>query len=563
MSAGKQGGAAVLDVAWLQAPLGTTLRRHGGRTVPALLLTTLLITMLALALPVALLQIYDRILPQASFGTLWLLALAVATAIGLELALRIVRAEVLGRLAAVAEARAQASAIRRIAGAPATQFEAHGNGWYSERLAAIGHLREAWSGPALQAMLDLPFTGLYLVAIWLLAGPLVLVPLVMVAGIVAFGWLTGRRVRRRAERLAEAEERRFNFLFDVLYGLHSLKLLGAECQIERRYERLQGTAAEMRHALTLVTGAGQEGGMLFAHLATVGTATWGCLMVLDGTLTTGGLSACAMLAGRSMQPLLGGTALWARWQTLRDAKRRLADLAELPLEARPDLPPLEIRQGCIEVRDLRFGALAGGGWLFDGLSLDVAPGEFVGITGPNGSGRSALLRLIVGEDRAEPGAILIDGQDLALTDPLPARGQVALVPPDPALIAGSLLDNLTLRHPELEARALSLGAALGLESVAAGLPGGWHTPVGAGGMPLARGVAQRVGLVRALVREPRILLLDDVTAQLDCDGDACLGRVLTGLRGRTTIVLVSHRRSTLALADRVLRIAGGRLEPAT
>jgi ATP-binding cassette subfamily C protein LapB len=557
----ERGSARAGRQRWLSAPLHAALRLHGRHTLPGLLLATLLVTLLALALPVALLQVYDRILPQAATGTLSLLAFGVATAVLLELALRIVRAEVLGRLAAVAEARAQAEAMRRIAGTPAAAFEAHGNGWYSERLAAIGTLREAWSGPALQAILDLPFAGLYLVAIALIAGPLALAPAGLLAGVLLLGWVVGRRVRCRAERLAAAEERRFNFLFDVLHGLQALKLLGAEPLLERRYERLQGTTALLRRDLTGAMAAAQEGGLFFAHLATIATAAWGCLMVLDGALTVGGLSACVMLAGRSMQPLLGGIALWVRWQTLSDARRRMAELALLAQEARPGLPPLRVRAGAISLVGVRFGPLLGGGHLFDDLSLEVAPGEFLGITGANGSGRSSLLRLIAGEARADAGVVRVDGQDLARYDHCGARRALALVPPDPALVAGTLLENLTLGEPALDLPAMEIAEALGLDGVAAALPGGWNTPVGTGGMPLPRGVMQRIGLVRALARRPRLLLLDDVTSQLDAEGDARLGRVLTRLRGEATILLVSHRPSALSRADRVLRIAGGQLEP--
>jgi ATP-binding cassette subfamily C protein LapB len=561
------GGAADAGRGWLTAPLEAALRCHGGRVLPGLLLATLLVALLALALPIALLQVYDRVLPQAAAGTLMALAIGVASAILLELALRIARTEVLSRLAAAAEAGAQAEAMGRIARTPAIAFEAHGNGWYSERLAAIGTLREAWSSPALQAILDLPFAALYLVAIAYIAGPLALVPAGLLFGMLVLGWAAGRRVRLRAESLAAAEERRFNFLFDVLHGLASLKMLGAEPLLERRYDRLQDTTAALRRNLSTAMAAAQEGGLLFAHLATVLTAAWGCLLVLEGKLTVGGLSACVMLAGRSMQPLLGGIVLWVRWQTLRDARRRMAELALLPQEARPDLPPLRLREGAIALRAVRYGPLLGGGHLFDGLSLEVAPGEFLGITGPNGSGRSSLLRLIAGEARPEAGpdagAVLVDGQDLAVHDVARARGGIALVPPDPALVRGTLLENLTFGDPSMEARAIELGAMLGLEGFAANLPGGWHTPVGTGGIPLPRGVVQRIAILRALARRPRILLLDDVTAELDAEGDAQLGRLLTGLRGGTTILLVSHRPSALSRADRVLRIAGGRLELAS
>jgi ATP-binding cassette subfamily C protein LapB len=541
----------------LLPPASAPATGHVGAPWPTLLLATLLVSLLSLALPIALLQVYDRILPQAATGTLVVLALAVGVAVLLELGLRIVRGDVLSRMAAAAEARAHALAMDRIAGTPASDFDRHGNGWYSERLNAIGTLREAWSGPALQAILDLPFALIYLLAIWLIAGPLVAGPAAALGCVLLIGLAVGRITRRRAACLAAAEERRFNFLFDVLRGLDSLKLLGAERLLERRYERLQGTSAALRRDLAAATAGAQEGGMLFAHLATIGTAALGCLMAVQGTLTIGGLSACTMLAGRSMQPLLGGVALWARWQMLADARRRLDELAALPREERPVCPPLALRAGAISLRGVRVGPPYAP--LFKGLNLDIPAGGFVAITGPNGSGRTALLRLIAGEIEAEAGRVLVDGQNLAFRCTAGARADIALVAPDPALIGGTLMENITLRQPALELRALSFAVALGLDGVAAALPGGWHTQVGPGGVPLARGVRQRIGLVRALAQEPRILLLDDVTAQLDADGDRRLGQVLAGLRGRATILLVSHRRSILATADRVLHIAGGRL----
>ena len=549
----------VLDKS-LATPLGALLREAAGRAAPELLLASLLVTLLALALPIALLQVYDRVLPNAAIGTLEMLAIIVLIAILMEAGLRMLRGQILGRLAAAAEAQAHRAAMGRILNTPSHHFEAHGNGYYSERLAAIGSLREAWSGPALQAMLDVPFALLYLVVIWWIAGSLVLVPFGVLLAVVLVAALRGGRVRKRAERLALAEEHRFNFLFDTLRGLQSLKLFGAEGLIERRYERLQGSTARLRRELSNATASVQETGLLLAQVSTVGTAAWGCLMVINGTLTVGSLGACTMLAGRCMQPLLSGAALWSRLQAVGHARRSVGELALLPSEARPSLPPLRPTVGHIALHKVRFGKMPDGRPLFDDLSLEVAPGEIIGIVAPNGSGRSALLRLVTGELYPVSGAVLVDGQDLRWHDSVPARRLVALVPPDPALLRATLLENLTLHQPELTEAALGLAVAMGLDVMAARLPGHWHTPVGIGATPLPRGVAQRIGIVRALVQQPRILLLDDVNAQLDQDGDARIIRLLANLRGRTTVILVSHRRSVLAVADRVLHIANGRLQ---
>ena len=545
---------------WLTHPVRGLIDRFGIAFLIPVLEATLLITLLALALPVALLQIYDRILPNKAIGTLAVLATIVTIAILLEALLRHVRGRVLARVAATSEAQAHRQAMECLLNAPLSALEAHGNGYYAERLSAIGTLREAWSGPALQAMLDLPFALLYLIGIWYLAGSLVLVPLTLLAGVGLLAALTGRRVRHAAHNLAMAEERRFNFLFDTLSSIHSMKVLGAEPLLERRYERLQSTSAQLRRKLSLATSTGQEGGMLLAQAATIGVAAFGCHMVLNGQLSVGGLGACTMLVGRTMQPLLGGVALWSRLQSLAESRRRVAEIGALPQEHSPGRPILEVSAGHILLRDVRFRNPRYADWLFDGLNLEAQPGEIIGITGSNGSGRSALLRLIAGDLKATSGQVQIDGQDLAQVDVGPARRLVALVPPDPALVRGTLLQNLTMHQPQREGLALRLATELGLDQVASALPGGWHTQVGVAATPLPRGAAQRIGVVRALVEEPRILLLDDITSQIDGDSDARLARLLADLRGRVTVVIVTHRPSTLNSADRVFAIRSSRLE---
>jgi ATP-binding cassette subfamily C protein LapB len=540
--------------------MASLLRCSRGLTAAHLLLATLLITLLGLALPIMLLQVYDRILPNAALGTLSVLFIGVAVALTLETALRLVRGEVLGRLAARADMELHSAAMTRMLEAPSSAFCARGHGWYSERLHAIGGLREAWSSPALQALLDLPFAGIYLFLIWSVAGPLVLAPLTILGVVLLTALLNGGRVRRRARALADVEEQRVNFLFDVLRGFQTIKLLGAEALLERRYERLQGAAALNRRKLTDATAATQDMGLMLAQLSTLIVAAWGALLVIDGALTVGGLGASVMLAGRCIQPVVGGAALWSRLQAVADRADRVAEIEALAPEARPNLPPLRTSAGRINLSGVRHGPRVDGGWLLENLSLEVGGGELVGVIGQNGSGRTSLLQLIAGEVHPAEGVVRTDGQDLRRVDVRGARAQVALMPQVPFVVRGPLLDNLTLFNPELTDEALRYAALLGLDEVASGLAQGWHTPVGFGGAPLSRGAVQRLGLARALALRPKVLLLDDVTAHLDAEGDARLCAVLDTLRGKTTVVMTSHRRSVLSHMDRVLVLARGRLE---
>lgn len=547
---------------WLRAPLRGLFQLARGTTIVELLLATLMITLLSLALPIMLLHVYDRIIPNAALGTLGTLAVGVAGALLLETALRNVRGEVLARLVARAEVELHGVATERLLRTPTRILHQRGDGWYSERLHAISSLREACSGPVIQAALDLPFTVIYLGLIWSVGGPLAAVPAGLLVALLASGWLAGRRVRARAEALATLEERRLNFLFDVLRGFEALKSLGAEDLMERRNERLQSAGARLRRRLTEATSSSVDVGLLLSNVSTIGVAAWGASLVIEGHLTTGGLGASVMLAGRCLQPVVGGAALWSRLQAVSERARRVAELDALEAEEEASgrtLPGVGPRH--VALNDVRFGRRIDGSWLLSDLSVAIAPGELVGIIGANGSGRSVLLKLMAGEIHPDIGRVMIDGMDVRSLDMSATRRHVTLVPQDPFLLQGTLLENVTLFDPRREEAGLEAAAAVGLDDVAATLPHGWHTPVGADGAPLTRGAIQQLGLARAMAMRPELLLLDEVTAHLDAETDQRFHSLLESLRGRCTVVMTSHRRSALARMDRRLVLARGRLEP--
>lgn len=541
----------------LPAPaIGRLLRAASSELVAA----SLLIGLLSLALPFALLHVYDRVLAQAGLSTFWMLALGVAVAILLETGLRIARGSVIARTGAIWEARAQARAIDRLLHTPIARFEQNGHGAYLERLSSIATVRDAYSGATFQTLLDLPFCLLYVVAMLHLSPVLALVP---VSGALLFLLATlavARQVRRAVSGLSEGEERRFNMLFDLLSGIHTVKALGLERQMTRRYERLQLGCATARAQLAEASVQGQGLALLLANLAAAAVAALGTIEVLEGRLTVGGLGACLMLSGRAMQPLGGALGVFARAEVLRGARARLAEIEALPDARRPGAAALAVTRGRIVFDQVRLGA-PDGTPILNGVSLEIAAGQCIAIRGANGSGRSTLLQLIQGQLHPDSGRVLIDGQDLAAVEPTSIAAGVGLLPARGQLIRGSLIENLTMHRPALEARARAVAAELGLDTLAATLPQGYDTRLADGTTMISGGMVQLITIARALVMQPRILLFDEANARLDVPGDRALGTLLARLAGHCTIVLVSDRPSTLALAGQRFVLAGGRLDP--
>lgn len=525
-----------------------------------LVASSLLISLLSLALPIAMLHVYDRVLAQAGVATFWALASAVVVALCLETMLRGLRARLVARLGGAWEARAHASAMQVLSRTPLSLFERSGAGLYLERLASIATVREAYSGAAFQALLDLPFCLLYIAMMAHLSPTLAAITVLLATLYFAASLIVGRRLRRTVAALAEGEERRCNMLFDVLSHIHTVKALGLEQQMMRRNERLIIRCAGARRALSSLSGHGHGAALLLASIGAGLVAAIGAVEVIEGRITVGALGACLLLNGRALQPLSAALTVFTRAEVLRGTAQRLAEITALPVV--PALPPLAAPHGEVRIEQ----ALVrrdDGSPVLAGLDLVVPAGSTIGITARNGAGKTTLLRLVAGLAAPLHGRVLIDGVDLSTVDPDSIPAIVAYLPTQASLVRGTLLENLTMHRPGLAARARAVAAELGLDAVAAMLPQGYDTPLGEGGVLLPRGAVQLIGIARALTPGPRVVLFDEANVFLDAAGDHAMHALLARLRGHCTIILVSARPSTLALAERRLTLAAGRLVEAT
>ncbi|PWC87286.1 ATP-binding protein [Azospirillum sp. TSH100] len=539
-----------------------------------LILASFALNIFGLALPVTLLHVYDRILPNESYGTMLLLGIGCGAAAVMEAILRVARSALTTWMGARIEHRSSASLIDRLMNMPLNTFSQQGIGTHFEVYRAIKLVREFYSGQALQSAIDIPFAVLYLGLIALLAGWLAAIPVAVLALFLIVGAVLGRRMRRALESRHTLEERRLNFISEVLGGVHTVKGLGAEAGLLRRHERLQQGCSEEDFAVARLSGSASVVAATLAQATMMLVVLLGSVSVIDGAMTTGVLTACSMLAGRCVQPVQALFDRWVRYQSVSLALRRIGHvLLEVGADgAAPQrhsggmaeserslaTPPAA---GSIEMDAVRF-AYDRGPEILSGLSLSVGPGELLGVLATNGSGKTTLLRLILGVLRPTAGAVRVgvrtDMRPLAEADAMTGIGGVVYVGEHPELFKGTILQNLTLFDPGRADLAMEVCRRLGLDRRIASLPQGYETIVGdASQEALPRGARQMICLARALVREPAVLLLDEPNSSLDVESDKAFRRALDELRGSVTILLVTSRPSLLSLADRVVQIVDG------
>jgi ATP-binding cassette subfamily B protein len=528
--------------------------------LPWMAVATIGINVLALALPLLMLQVFDRILPYRSLDTLTILVLGTAAALAAEAALRLMRSFVMVWAAARFEHGALCNAVSRLLVTPAEQVE---SGGYADRFKAIVALKEYFSGQTFLQLLDLPFTLLYLGLVAVIGGWMVLVPIL---GVGLFAWLSYRFGTHHGALFRDrnsADRRRSNFLVETLGGIHTVKAMAMEAFMLRRYERLQEACASLTRRLAAALDMSSGVGGLFSPLMTVLVVSAGGYLVVSGEMTNGELGACIMLVLRSLGPLQRAGTLWISHQQVRALRDEMLPLFRHPtLAGRTGEWPQAPAAGRIELRHASFRLPRAAVNVIDDVSLALEPGEFVVIRGANGSGRSTLLQLMGGLVPPSAGEVLLDGRRLAELDPAYVRSSIAYVPENAQLFQGTILENISGFDPARVERAMEVAFALGLDKYVTRLPRGWDSQVGeAAADTTPVGHRQRIAMVRALAVGAKVVLFDAANISMDSEGDIALRRYLEAEKGKTTLVMVTHRPSLQRIADRILVIEAGRLVP--
>ena len=535
----------------------TTLHERGqsdrGFEAPRLdtctILASLAINMLALALPLALLQIFDRVVPNKSTETLTVLFAALIISLLLDFVLKTCRIILLGQASEQMELELSDEVYRHMLYADSHAFSDVKSGTHLDRITAINQLKDYYGGQGRLLAIDLPFTVVFLVMIALIGGPLVLVPLTGLAILLVASQVFRRLQRPALEARQSIDQRRHSFIVESLGQALTVKSLSIEAQLLRRFEMLQEQSAEATRKLSVVSGLSQTFGAVFGQAAVAALAGFGGYLVIIGQIGIAELAACMLLNGRTVQPILKILSLWVQIEGVNSAKTRLAEIRALP-QAKPAVRTKDIK-GHIAFDQVTLKIGAAQRTLFENLSFEAEPGSCIAIDGGDGSGKSSLLRLLLGEQMPTDGRITIDGEDPVALVGCRSQNQIAYVDRDPPAYNGTLIENLSLfGDGEDRERAIAAAHSIGLVADINKLPLGFDTPVSPTSPEFsANGFIQRVAIARALARDPRILLFNEANTALDFAADARLLDVLRSIRGKTTLVLVSRRPSFLQLAD--------------
>jgi ATP-binding cassette subfamily C protein LapB len=515
------------------------------------------INLLALALPLSIMQVYDRVIPNHSLATLAYLFLGLSLAIAIDYVLKTSRSALLSWHATQFVEKVENEGISRFLQAPNGAFERDPAAVNLNRYAAAAALADYHSGQAKLVAIDLPFVGIALIVMTIVGSTMVVVPAVLFFIFAALAIARAREFREILDSRTAQDNRKYDFIAEVLAGIHTVKGLAMEPQMQRRFERLQQAVAETTMASILTGQANQTSALLYGSISQLIVVAIGGAQVINDQLTMGALACCTMLSGQILQPLLRAISLWTEKESVDHRRAEVRLLLDLPaVELAPrDLPNVV---GNIQFEKATFRYEGAASLALGVVDLSIKAGSMIGIKGQDGSGRTTLLKLIQGDIEPTSGRVTVGG--ISTTEPnfLAVRRCIAYVGAAPVIFSGTIMENLTLFSPEKRDFARKMSQLTGLESIINLLPDGYETMLGRGiGDDLPMSTAQQVNIVRALTNRPRVLALDEANMVLDAIAEPALIRALERLRGHLTVLVVTHRPSVLALCDRLMILEDG------
>ena len=522
---------------------------------------SIFINCMALALPLTILQVYDRVLPNDAKDTLFFLIAGLISVVMIDSLLKFLRSYVIGWTGAAYTHVASLEAFRRLMNAPSHEFERTSVSSYLNRLNALSSTGDFLGGQSRVIGIDLPFVPMFGLIMYLVGGPIVLVPIILFCVFAALAVYRSRKIRKVVEERDKHDNRKYDFVIETLSGMHTIKSMAMEPQIMRRFERLQHQVGELSYQSIILTGAAQSFGTLYASLSTIVLVVYGAHLAIAGQLTIGGLACCMLLSSQIIQPLLRSISMWSEVQTMRYRREEAAHLFEMP-PVTDKIVPLTNLSGRIRLSNLSFQYKDDAKPLMRGINVDIAPGEIIGLKGGDGSGRSTLLRMICGDLKPTEGSIFIDDVDLSGPDAERVYPRIGYVDQTPFAFRGTILENLTMFGGTSPLKAREAAELIDLETEIKRYPTGFDTPLGDGtAHDIPASAAQRINIARTLARQPAILLLDEANTAFDHRGEEAFVAALHKLRGTMTVIIATHRPSLMRLADRCFEFKRGKLLP--
>lgn len=525
-----------------------------------LLLASFVINLLALVVPLFTMNVYDRVVPNQAFHTLWVLAFAVAVAIIFDWLLRKARSHLTDMAGRQIDVKISSLLYSKVLGMK-LENRPQSAGAFAKQVQEFDSVRDFLTSATLNTAIDLPFTLLFLIIIAWLGGPMVLIPVVTIVALILLSLSLQKKLKGTIEESSRLSTQRQAILIEQLQLLGDTKQNNAEGESQRRWEQTVAALSDWQIKSRDYSNTLSYTVMNAQHFVTIGLIASGVYRISEGLLSMGGLIAIVMLSGRAASAINQLSMLLMRYEQTRTAIDGLETVMAMPQEQHPD-QAMERKEfkGNIELRHASFTYPEKEAAVLEDISIKLSAGERVGLIGSAGAGKSTLLALLAHQYRASAGQIYFDKVEANQWPVSALREQCGWVGQQPQLRFGSVLDNIAFGLAQLDKEQLENAIeSAGIQRFADRLDNGLETQVGELGRSLSGGQRQSVALARALIRQPRLLLLDEPTCSMDRQLEEAVIAGLNRQPSSTGMVIATHKPKLLQVCDRIIVLDKGRI----
>jgi ATP-binding cassette, subfamily C, bacterial LapB len=534
----------------------------GNRDIYAMvLLGGLFINLFALASPLFIMNVYDRVIPNNAIETGWALGIGALTVFAFDFVMRTLRAyliDVAGRRIDVIAARRIYDQVlnMRLAGRPRS------SGSFANMLRDFDSVREFFTSATITGLVDLPFSLFFLFVIYHLGGSLALILVCLIAVVIVIGFALQYKLKTYVRMSAQSAEAKHGLLVETIHGLETVKAVSADGRFRARYMDYVGENAIHGQASRFWSGLGVNIANFLQQIASIILVLAGMYLVQDSQLTMGALIACVILGGRAIAPIGQIAHLMTRYHQAGGALRTLDKIMSQPVERpsgkqflhRPDL------KGKIAFEKVSFSYPGINRKVLDNVSFTIEAGERVGIIGRIGSGKSTITRLILNLYEPQEGAILADDTDYRQIDPADLRRNIAYISQDVVLFSGSVRDNIVASVPHAsEEDILHVAKTSGVHDFISRHPMGYDAPVGEHGSNLSGGQRQAVALARAMLLKPHVMVCDEPTNAMDTQAEEAFKKYIAEEIKGKTFIMITHKNAMLTMVDRLILLDQGKV----
>lgn len=526
------------------------------------LLAALIVNLLAFAMPLFTMNVYDRVIPNKAAATLWVLALGVMLALAFDFTLRIARSRLIDEVGRTLDAKLSQKLFEKVLNLSMADRQGS-TGAMAKRVSEYELVRDFFASTTVVLVVDFTFLILFLAFITMVAGWLVFIPIAGITAMLIAGVSLQKAMGRAALDAQADASLQHSVLVESIGGAETLKAVRAEGQMLGRWRRFSGMSAATSERMRRLNAVAVNLASISQQTISIGLLIGGFYRFQAGDMTMGAIIAIIMISGRSLQPIGQLAFLLTRgkqaFATLDSLQRMMEVQDERQLALRSIVP--EIRAGHVELRHMTFRYPNAASDSLSAVNLKINPGERIGIIGRVASGKSTLGRVLCGLYAPTEGEMLVDGLDSRQYHPHQLRDAFRFVSQDAEVFSGTVRDNLMLGAADADDNQLidavvRSGADIFLSRDAAG----FDLPVGERGSRLSGGQRSLLVLARALVRPPKLLFLDEPTGSMDTQTELYfIEHLKAALTPDQSLVVATHRHNMLSILDRLIVIDGGRI----